>query len=1239
MATRRERVVLELQDEFTGDILRAASATALLNRELKSLDGKSVRSLDRDTQSLGRTTRSTDRDVSSLGRTTDRTGASIDRLSGRVRIFADLAAILGPSLVPIGALAVPAISGLAAQFGFAALGAGTAIGAFQGVGDALKAMNKANLEPTAANLQAAQIAMEQISPAAQDMVEKLRSLGPALKGLRDEAAGGMFPGVIEGIDALQRRLPDVQRVIGAVAGELGSIASDTGASLASARWDDFFKFLETDAPSALHEMAQAAGNTGHALAEMWMAFDPLNDDFSRWLVRVTADFDRWSQGLSQSNGFAEFIDYIETTGPQVAATMGAIGSAALQIVEATAPLGGPVLQGLEAVFRVIASIADSDLGTPIFAGIAALALYNRALSLTGKLSIAAFMSGPVATNIKRQGAAVGSLRKDWAAYNAVTRTAQGRAQSTGAQMIASRAASERLGKTLRTTGVAAGKAGALVGGLALLSSGAADKIGITNTASLALMGTMAGPWGAALGAAAGAAIDLGHANDDLRDAVTSAQVALNSGDVSQMSKQYDDLAASIKKTNDVGFWDPRDADAGLKKITAYITGAMGEAEKQQAALSGGLSGAAAFGSANGLAQIAKGFQTTAAGARGASQSVTEFRDSVLAANAALTRQGTLDAYTASLLDARAALKENGATLDRNTRQGLANRGALRSMTSSALEYANNMQDADRRTRFLDRSRNDFIVMAQSMGKTLPQAQRMADAFGLINKGAASSSQSLGKLQSRINGLKSKIVEAKANGAKESDEDIQKLRAQIRVLKGKQVDVKESGAGPARDRIQAMRDEITKLKPKTVQADEKGAAAARARIAALRAAIESLRNKTVTTTLVTQRINRGATGNAGKGAAADVVARGGMFLNGAQVFANGGFGDVANRHQAEIAPGSPRHRVWAEEETKGEAYIPLANDDRRPRARAIAAETVGLLGGTAYFAQGGVSFATGGTNTAGNVSVTFPSPVIYRTAVAAANQIAVSAAYTARSATETRAAKLEDLHASQRIIGLQRDLAERTKKTVGKGKRRHEVTGGYALVGFDRTVAAAELADAKLAKLEQRAQLRANALAAIAEQRKTTADTLSGAGDVFSRGSSPRAAIASVNRTISDIASYGQVVASLKSKGASPALLAQVVAKAEGGDFRSAVNIGKALLAQPELLGQLNASLATLGSVSANVAAVTSDPRFLSTKAWNPTGQVVTSRQATVTIAADPSTWMPELRRQVVHDVTMAMVGS
>ena len=54
--------------------------------------------------------------------------------------------------------------------------------AFQGIGDTLEAVNNAALEPTAENLEAARIAMQNLSPAAQSFVRELQSMRPALDG-------------------------------------------------------------------------------------------------------------------------------------------------------------------------------------------------------------------------------------------------------------------------------------------------------------------------------------------------------------------------------------------------------------------------------------------------------------------------------------------------------------------------------------------------------------------------------------------------------------------------------------------------------------------------------------------------------------------------------------------------------------------------------------------------------------------------------------------------------------------------------------------------------------------------------------------------------------------------------------------------------------------------------------------------------------------------------------------------
>ncbi|HET9501663.1 MAG TPA: hypothetical protein VFO98_15530 [Marmoricola sp.] len=519
---------------------KAAAETALLNKQLDSLSRDSVRTR--------RSLSDIDRQAASTGAGMRNAGNDIDRLSGRMRILADVAAVLGPALVPVGAVAVPAISGLASQLGFAATAGATAVLAFQGVGDALSSLNKAALEPTDANLESARVAMEKLTPAARDFVLRLRDMLPEFQKLQAAAAQGFFPGARDGLIALEDALPRVQDVISAIAGELGSIAADTGESLASDRWSPFLDFLAEEAPSALADMAAAAGSTAHALATLWMATDPLNDDFSAWLVEATDDLDQWAAGLAETQGFVDFIDYVERTGPKVAKTFGAIGDAALQILEAVAPLGGPVLDGIRAMADLIGSIADSDLGTPIFGAIAGLSLLNRTLALTGREAVtlrslpSAF--GKLDQSISRTAKTARTLRTDVGIMGSTFMTAGSRSQRQ----------TERLnGALTRTKNALApvGKAAAGVAAIGIAASGAADGIGLTNTASLGLMGTLLGPYGAALGITTGLTLDLIHANDDTEASMRALQLAARQGDFSTYRSKLQDLKGDLEDIKNI----------------------------------------------------------------------------------------------------------------------------------------------------------------------------------------------------------------------------------------------------------------------------------------------------------------------------------------------------------------------------------------------------------------------------------------------------------------------------------------------------------------------------------------------------------------------------------------------------------------------------------------------------------------------------------------------------------------
>lgn len=591
MGVRRESVRLELDDAgFSTGMMKAAFAAQVLDGALNDLDGSTVRA-HRSTPSLVR-------DVDQLATSSRRADASINQLTGRLRLFADAAAILGPSIAPIGGLAVAAVGGLASQLGFAAIGAGSLVVAVQGMGDAFKAVNEYALEPTADNLGKAREAMSKLGPDAREFVLRFQELRPVLADIRDAAARGWFPGLTESLDSFEDVAPRVAAIFERIGEAGGDLIADGAEALAGPEWADFLHFVETNAPQALDELGRTVGNLTKGLANMWMAFDPVNDDFSTWLLEQSRAFEEWSDGLAETEGFQEFVDYIRENGPKVADAMGALGTALVEIVEAIAPLGGPSLKIIETFADVIGAIADSDLGTPIMAGVAALALYNRTLQvtaalqtrLTGSTALSGSLTAGGMFGATRTGAGgIKQMTADLRTYGAL-RT-QVLARTT--------AETERMNSALqRSKPALAGlaKGGAVLGGLALATTELGDSFGGT-AAQMALMGAGFGPWGAAAGAAIGTIMELKDANKAFEDSIVSVQQAIESGDVAggkaalaRSGQEAADFASKYDmrtQMRDEGFFGGLKGlvtDSGIdnfKKIKNEVEGLFGDSDVEE----------------------------------------------------------------------------------------------------------------------------------------------------------------------------------------------------------------------------------------------------------------------------------------------------------------------------------------------------------------------------------------------------------------------------------------------------------------------------------------------------------------------------------------------------------------------------------------------------------------------------------------------------------------------------------
>lgn len=596
MAVRRESVQLSLEDAgFSTGMAKDAAATALLRRELDDLSGSAVRTRKPLTD--------TSSDVDQVGKSAGKAGPEIDRLSGRFRILADIVAVLGPGMIPIAAVGAPAIAGMAASLGAGAIAGGSLLTAMVGVGDAIKAVHEADLDPTAANLEKAEKAMAALGPDARHFVREFEAFRPTLTMLRDQAALGWFPGLSESLDHLEVVGPRVAEILEAAGEAGGQAVADGTESLTTGRWSGFFSFVTAEMPDAISSLAKITGDLTHGAASMWIAFDPSNDKFLGWVEDVADGFDDWATSTQGQNDIAGFLDYVDETGPDVLELFLSLVNALTQLSQAAAPLGGPVLDSLTAVADVLAAIADSDLGTPIFTAISALTIYNRLLKTTaaiqaqtaanagrtGGFSPAGAVGGFYGSRASSIKGASAGIRENVATIASIRGTAGAMSERDAARLSA---AQKDLAANTGRVGLESARAAAPIAGLALATSGLAEDTGLANTASLALIGSVIPGYGAAIGGTVGLVMDAAAANNDLYESLSRVGAAMSAGSLAAAGSEFSAAQSSASdfrnkvQQDGVGWSALTDPGAALANTKNEIEGWFGDSdiEEQEAAL-------------------------------------------------------------------------------------------------------------------------------------------------------------------------------------------------------------------------------------------------------------------------------------------------------------------------------------------------------------------------------------------------------------------------------------------------------------------------------------------------------------------------------------------------------------------------------------------------------------------------------------------------------------------------------
>ena len=894
------------------------------NGHLTSLSGN-TRTLRGDLDDLdGTLTRVTGR-LSGLPGSLGTVGSSANGAAGNTRNLILAAAGLATALIPIAAATVPIAAGLGA--------AGAAIGAFGlAIGGQIVAMteaaeaeekyDKAVREHGASSAEAAKAEME-YQRLLKDMPAASRESAAALSALKDEykdwsnaLAGDTMPVVTKSLQLFAAGLPQLTPLVRGASKELDHFLNVAAGGM---RTEGFDRFMNSFARFATESLAR-----GTSL-----------------MVRFTQSLNTGEIG----GNLREFLDYARESAPLVGETLRNLATAVTHLLVAASDMGVSVLNVVNALAQLVNAVPPSVLSTFIqlyatlklvslgmaavgtVAGGAALAritAFSRALMFGGV--------GPAITGVTQR---MSALTKATIGLSVLALAAVGISKlaekARGAPPDVDRLTTSL--KELAESGKFTGELKKTFGDV----DGVVKKIGEIGEAAKdseeyvkSFGDGSVGPLEDLRKGAYNLWSDFTKGEDSLK-ALEGDFEGLDQAMAGMVSNGYGDQAASDFSMIEAA---AKKAGYSTKEIAdlfpEYQAAVAAAAAEQQLAASGmGLFGQQAIATKEKLDE-------QKASADGLRQSIVALNETNRSALGGMIGfEASIDAAAKAAKEGAGSLKMVNGELDVNSPKAQAAATALQNLGAKTDEAAAAARDSGKPWEYVNgiyaRGEAALIKNAMAMGLTKSEATQLAQSILAIPDKDVTIEM---RTEDAIAGLSSVIAKIKATPGSKS--------VTVKALTADAI-------GMLRDlgyKVERLPDGRFKVTAST--------GAASAQLAALQRQRDSLQDKSVTITMrkhyinITENrvINSGGGGrgpNAGaqaNGSVLDFYADGGLRPGRSRTrhYANGGM----ENHVAQIAPAGD-WRVWAEDETGGESYIPLAAS-KRPRSRAIAEETVRRLGG-------------------------------------------------------------------------------------------------------------------------------------------------------------------------------------------------------------------------------------------------------------------------------------------------------
>lgn len=117
----------------------------------------------------------------------------------------------------------------------------------------------------------------------------------------------------------------------------------------------FIEYTKTNLP----KLGQIFGNVFSGIGNLMIVFGQNSSNIFDWLVKLTSQFRAWSEQVGQSQGFKDFISYVQENGPTIMQLIGNIVKALVAFGTAMAPIASKLLDFITNLAGFIAKLFET----------------------------------------------------------------------------------------------------------------------------------------------------------------------------------------------------------------------------------------------------------------------------------------------------------------------------------------------------------------------------------------------------------------------------------------------------------------------------------------------------------------------------------------------------------------------------------------------------------------------------------------------------------------------------------------------------------------------------------------------------------------------------------------------------------------------------------------------------------------------------------------------------------------